>query len=933
MIHSEVPSHLLYYEVIWMTGLTLGGMAYGSLLTIGIECLFAFHSSANGITKGERKHSYLQRALQAHVFLILIINTFLQAWNIQSHVKEIVFTDPSQFTHFDRDWPNIFVLLLGALTDGLLVWRSYMIQKALFIKRPAGAHNLCWILPMIAYISMISIGVASVILVNPHDPIGTTYAVDDMGLALFFAALVLNVFINLFTSCNIIIRLLLHRRTIITAFGKSCTLAEYSLRISGILLESAAIDIPLTFVAIVGVSLHLEYVSLVMSILVPGQCISSVLVTYQVVRGRSISSSIQEELDSPRVLQVGNLGLCIGILLKKSEPDALFDSAASNTAPRCHPGTREQYIEDFVHWAIPSPLASASLPLRWMKGLAGVGKSAIARSCVDMLNAQSIPFAAFFFLANVRDKPERFFPTIAYQLSLHFPDYRDLLNAKILHDKTIINKTLRGQFQRLILEPLQELSQNGKGIRKQFPIFVDGLDECRSQQAQCDIVHIVADAARTDSPPLLWAFFSRPEPHIEGTFCHARFISLTHAITLPISRSVDGEIELYLRAGFEAILRQRNMQGYQWPSDRDIKRLVDACNGVFNYGVTALRFIGSPFWPVPEEPLRQVLDGSRALSRTISPSDLPSPFAELDTLYLKIMQRIPPGILPLVMRFLTFLCVVKAGGYEGNGVVYFNQPLEPNTSRWLRDYGQPWEFGASFLLFVIRGLGGSIRFYHKSFFDFLVSIERSGPFCVATPTAQSSISEHLVDLHLFYDTNYALSDHEPVAASSHHLSIMLFIVFSAGVMHFDSIKIDLLKKYAGVDFRKALKVTTSLSSSNVSLPGQMMYSNYEGSVRIVQGTELGLLNCQEFAQFNAHGFQQTIERHKAAGILHPVTHYAMAAPHDQFLSGLFIQGSVSKSIFWYWEIDFAAQTYKEVQAIDLDHGMKLFRDENFEEWH
>lgn len=254
---------------------------------------------------------------------------------------------------------------------------------------------------------------------------------------------------------------------------------------------------------------------------------------------------------------------------------------------------------------------------------------------------------------------------------------------------------------------------------------------------------------------------------------------------------------------------------------------------------------------------------------------------------------------------------------------------------------------------MIRGLGGSIRFYHKSFFDFLVSIERSGPFCVATPTAQSSISEHLVDLHLFYDTNYALSDHEPVAASSvgystpltfpladecanSHIAPFIHYVihrFSAGVMHFDSIKIDLLKKYAGVDFRKALKVTTSLSSSNVSLPGQMMYSNYEGSVRIVQGTELGLLNCQEFAQFNAHGFQQTIERHKAAGILHPVTHYAMAAPHDQFLSGLFIQGSVSKSIFWYWEIDFAAQTYKEVQAIDLDHGMKLFRDENFEEWH
>ncbi|KAF9443700.1 hypothetical protein P691DRAFT_635103, partial [Macrolepiota fuliginosa MF-IS2] len=114
----------------------------------------------------------------------------------------------------------------------------------------------------------------------------------------------------------------------------------------------------------------------------------------------------------------------------------------------------------------------------WMKGLAGVGKSAIAQTCAEELKKLGRLGAAFFFAVNVREDAEQFFPTIAYQLSTEFPDYRDLVDQRIRHDRTILKKTMEIQFKALIAEPFQELEKTGKGIGQGMVIIIDGLDEC-----------------------------------------------------------------------------------------------------------------------------------------------------------------------------------------------------------------------------------------------------------------------------------------------------------------------------------------------------------------------------------------------------------------------------------------------------------------------
>ncbi|KAF9443082.1 hypothetical protein P691DRAFT_779085 [Macrolepiota fuliginosa MF-IS2] len=343
----------------------------------------------------------------------------------------------------------------------------------------------------------------------------------------------------------------------------------------------------------------------------------------------------------------------IDILREAADPDAAHDSSARDPAPRCFPGTREQFVEDIIHWAVPAVGTDDPLPLFWMKGPAGVGKSAVAQTCVEKLKDMGRLGAAFFFAVKIRDKATQFFPTIIYQLCSQFPDYRALIDRLIRRDRTILNRTMATQFHVLIVEPSRELQKKGKGIGKRIAIFIDGLDECESANVQCEIIETIAAATRDRTTPFCWAFFSRPEAHIEGTFAIADIINITSTSVLPVSHDADGDIELYLRSSFENILRHRNISlKSQWPSDDDIHTLVRAANGLFVYVATAVRFIAQP-GSLPDESLHEILAtiSNKCYKYTAIGAPL-SPFTELDAFYMLIMERIPSHILPAVLLFL-----------------------------------------------------------------------------------------------------------------------------------------------------------------------------------------------------------------------------------------------------------------------------------------
>lgn len=445
----------------------------------------------------------------------------------------------------------------------------------------------------------------------------------------------------------------------------------------------------------------------------------------------------------------------IDILLEASVPDATYDAAARHPPPSCFPGTRRQYVQDITHWASTSLHNGTLALIYWMRGPAGVGKSAVAQTCVERLKGLNQLGAAFFFSINERDDHTRFFPSIVYQLTVEFHEYRDIVDKKLSLDKTIVTKTMASQFRSLIVEPLQELKRLGRGIPTRA-IFIDGLDECKSKGAQCEIIEIIINSVRNQTTPFRWAFFSRPEAHIETTFSKADNLPYCHTTYLPVSREIDGEIKLYLQAGFENLIRCRNLHiPLPWPSESQMKMLVNAAAGLFIYAATVLRFVDMSS-PDPNEPLNAILDIVSGTNTTANSSHRPA-FAELDIFYQLILRRIPDHSLPLVRLFLAFILLSPFRSSHGailsgnllrfseakfwaicdelHAVLHRDRPStgHPETTSWnpyhsLRQYG-------------------AVSLYHKSFYDFLDDPARSGPFCVSSQQVKEDVFNHLLELH------------------------------------------------------------------------------------------------------------------------------------------------------------------------------------------
>ncbi|KAF9450281.1 hypothetical protein P691DRAFT_665641, partial [Macrolepiota fuliginosa MF-IS2] len=396
-------------------------------------------------------------------------------------------------------------------------------------------------------------------------------------------------------------------------------------------------------------------------------------------------------------------------LRRASIQAAAYDS--SEHPLHCHPGTRHRYIDQILNWG--SEGANRGHRIFWLKGPAGVGKSAIAQSCAEEFAAQEKLAAAFFFSRpNRRDKSQRLFTSISYQWASKRKPYAEILKSTIHDDPTIVNKDLPHQFHHLFVSPLQELIANGENIPEHV-VIVDGLDECAGAAAQQAIVEIVAGSIRNSTTPFIWLFCSRLEPHLIATFNSPEVSAVTHQEELTVSRAIDNEIAKYFMDELAKIGREYDLP-LPWPRERDVGTLINLSSGLFIYASTVVRFIGDRNSLGPESQLRAVL----ALATTVTKGTSDHPLSELDLFYLLIMQCIPAKILQTVQWILLAMTVYTIG-----------TDVEPN--RQLVGLS-PSEFRAACrtLHSVMKFDKGWISFYHASFMDFMQDLQRSRQFCI-----------------------------------------------------------------------------------------------------------------------------------------------------------------------------------------------------------
>ncbi|KAF9454272.1 hypothetical protein P691DRAFT_845089 [Macrolepiota fuliginosa MF-IS2] len=649
--------------------------------------------------------------------------------------------------------------------------------------------------------------------------------------------------------------------------------------------------------------------------------------------------------------------------------DAIHDSSARDYAPRCLPGTRKQHIEDIIYWAVPAA-GTNPLPLFRMKGLAGVGKSAIAQTCAERLNKLGRLGASFFFSMKGQGEAAELVPTITYQLCAQFPDYRDLVDQRIRRDKMVFNKTIATQFEALIAKPLQELEKVGKGIGQRVVIIIDGLDECEDADAQCKIIETIA-ATCASVTPLCWAFFSRPEPCIEATFSLACIARVTHMTVLPVSDDANSDIELYLRSSFENILRRRNIHvKSQWPSDNDIQTLVKASNGLFIYAATALRDV---------DQAGSLEEALRAVCATTSNGINNSPFAGLDAFYMHIMRRVPPEVLPSVLLLCRLLCYSRsyAGGTESgvmlccnrlalseiefrvvsnhlSAVLHFRGHSDSFDLAQFNDIGRPFQYATptqavtELKSYVCARLGGSIHFYHKSFYDFLTDPTRSGTFYLWSSRMRNAYLKHCLEVTLKYEESYCLRGSAPdVPDSASSLSwpytneltnsVLKAIVYDwtfEDCFHFSSfpeIEPQSLERFGHADFRKARQNETMLYGGGLT---NIQHRDYFGHARDIHRILLSRIPRDGFQRFDVIKFRAKIKRWKECRIAQPyypnfASRFKSLIPkfQDKLISGLCRLGHGPKSIFWYWEINFESEYYQEFLATDLAKGERIYREQ------
>ncbi|KAF9440575.1 hypothetical protein P691DRAFT_93416 [Macrolepiota fuliginosa MF-IS2] len=408
-------------------------------------------------------------------------------------------------------------------------------------------------------------------------------------------------------------------------------------------------------------------------------------------------------------------------------PDAFYDSSARDPPPSCHPDTRRKFIDKIIRWGLGT--SQHNEPMLWMHGPAGVGKSAIAQTCSERLAEKGRLGAALFFSRSVgpnkRDDPRRLFPSLAYQIATKSKPFGDILDKRIRDDPTLVKKSMREQFRELLVKPLSRLQSGAAGAVEGLVIVIDGLDECgKGPGTHCDIIKIIATPIRYQTTPFLWAFFSRPETHIIGSFTTNGMRLLSYHLKIRVSRKIDNEITLYLTNGLQKIQRRNGLPDW-WVSKRDIGVLVNLSGGLFIYAATIIRFVGSHESLGPVDQLRAIL----MLASDNKGTDSVHPLSELDLFYTLIMRRVPPGILPRILAILLFVTLIKRDELVSES--HIKLTLTP----WIANMMGLSELqcrNACGSLHSVLKLDSSlgIKFYHASFMDFLLDPSRSGEFCI-----------------------------------------------------------------------------------------------------------------------------------------------------------------------------------------------------------
>jgi energy-coupling factor transporter ATP-binding protein EcfA2 len=290
-------------------------------------------------------------------------------------------------------------------------------------------------------------------------------------------------------------------------------------------------------------------------------------------------------------------------------------------------GTRVDIIRDLV-MCLTSTSDSNRLVI--LSGVAGSGKSTIAKTVATILAEEKETLAAsFFFSRDYTDRKEitHLPTTLAIQLAEYCPDFRAHLIGFLEEDSTgICEAESHLQFKKLVVGILGKLPP----CSKPWVICLDALDECGKDHGQIFLRWLSDSIAQI---PAHVRFFLTGRPDVPSYLRFDKLLSLMHKVDLdeiePIV--VQHDIHLYI---------EKSLDGANWITrhpwkiqSQQAEEITTRANGLFIFAATAVRYIlvGLPHIP-PQISVDFLLDNE--------------PLTDLHDLYLRIMNYAIPLVAP-----------------------------------------------------------------------------------------------------------------------------------------------------------------------------------------------------------------------------------------------------------------------------------------------
>ncbi|KIK50569.1 hypothetical protein GYMLUDRAFT_985714 [Collybiopsis luxurians FD-317 M1] len=366
----------------------------------------------------------------------------------------------------------------------------------------------------------------------------------------------------------------------------------------------------------------------------------------------------------------------------------------SSNREGCTLGTRTDILNRLKSWVSDSTVSCP--PIFWICGMAGTGKSTIAKSICEYYSDKNrdCKLGASFFCS--RQLPElraqmNVIPTIAYGMSIKFSAFKDAFTSVDQEEFKNINR----HVVNLLVDPWKKIAQINS---VKWLVVLDALDELEGEGGYHILQQLIEKVPGMHGLKILVT--SRPDHDIvkvckeplSKTICHLEDVEESMALQ---------DITTFINTKLAHLLPN-------WKAE--LNQLAEQCGGLFIYAATAVRYISGN--PKSKVPMKNQKQAGQLKSLLRKPDIMLTKDSYIGILYQKILDEV----------------LNTEGGDDArtlvSTIVCSREPLSvPILAKLSVKIGEePDEMWVNNVVNALHAMtyikDGAIYIYHKSFLDF-----------------------------------------------------------------------------------------------------------------------------------------------------------------------------------------------------------------------